>query len=481
MIQGEARTIRNKYQEGAAMKQKKQKKLFKMPNIFIIILALCVIAVVMTWIIPAGEYSRIQNAAGNTGVIPEEFSFIAQHPVNLFMIPSYLVTGMNSMAATIFFVMIISGVFQVVIATETFDGLTMTVARKLQGKEKLIIPILTILFSLLCTTQGINTLIGFTPIAVLLMRGVGFDAMTGVATVILGGGIGFSCGALNPQTTGIADVIAELPLYSGVGYRFFCMAVLLVPTCIYIMRYAEQVKRDRTVSYTYELELRENAEAIDLSGRASLNFRHVLILLTVIGGYIAVMYGSIRLGWGVNNQSAVFIWVLFIVAACSGMKADTVIKEFINGAKGVVFPLILIGMASAISKILTDGKIMDSCVYYIAGTLQFLPASLQSLGMYLAQILVNFVIVSGSGQVVVTMPIMTPVADIIGLSRQTAILAFNFGDGFLTHILPWSGAVMSVIGVVNVDFTQWFKFAFKIVMLWAAIGAVLVMLSQFIW
>ena len=135
------------------MKQKKQKKLFKMPNIFIIILALCVIAVVMTWIIPAGEYSRIQNAAGNTVVIPEEFSFIAQHPVNLFMIPSYLVKGMNSMAATIFFVMIISGVFQVVIATETFDGLTMTVARKLQGKEKLIIPILTILFSLLCTTH----------------------------------------------------------------------------------------------------------------------------------------------------------------------------------------------------------------------------------------------------------------------------------------------------------------------------------------
>lgn len=469
------------------MEKKKEKKAFKMPNVFAIILVLCVIAVAMTWIIPAGEYARIKNDVGNTVVVPSDFQFITQSPISLFMIPSYLVKGMNSMASTIFFVMIISGVFQVVIVTGTFDGLTMTVAKKLQGRENLIIPIMTVLFSLLCTTQGINTLIGFTPIAVLLMRGVGYDAMTGVATVILGGGIGFSCGTLNPQTTGIADVIAEVPLYSGVGYRFFCMAVLLVPTCLYIMRYAEKVKKDKKLSYTYALEIAENAGEVNFGGQNTLNTtnilnkRHVLIILAILVGYIAVMFGSIKLGWGVNDQTTIFIWVLFAVAVISGMNVEVIIKEFINGAKGVVFPLILIGMASAISKILTDGKIMDSCVYYIANLMQMLPPSLQSIGMYIAQILVNFVIVSGSGQVVVTMPIMIPVADIINMSRQTAILAFNFGDGFLTHILPWSGAVMSVIGVVNVGFTEWFRFSFKIVMLWAALGGILIVASQLIW
>ena len=212
------------------MTTKAVEKAFTVPHTYMIILGLCGIALALTWLMPADEYERYKNQAGVTVVDPDSYRVVASRPVRPTRIPEALVSGRNSMAATIFFVLIISGTFHVVVASGAFNGMTMAIARRMRGREKLIIPILTVTFSLLCTTQGVNTLVAFAPVCVMLMRSVGYDAMVAVATIVLGGGLGFSCGTLNPQTTGIAHIITELPAYSGVGYRFFCQFALLIPT-----------------------------------------------------------------------------------------------------------------------------------------------------------------------------------------------------------------------------------------------------------
>jgi len=456
-------------------------KKLKNLNVFFVLFVMCIIAVVLTWIIPAGKFDRVENEMGITVVDANSFHFIEPSRVSLLEIPTAIVTGLNNMAPTIFFVLIISGAFHIVNASGAFTNLTMGIARKMRGHEKWIVPILTTVFSMLCTTQGVNTLISFAPVCIMLMRSIGYDAMCGAAMVVLGGGIGFSCGALNPQTTGIAHEIAELPLYSGSGFRFFSMAVLLVMTSVYIIRYGEKVKKDKASSIVYDLEIQEASEErkIDEMG-AKLTLRQILILLSVVIAYVVVMYNSIKNGWGVKQQASVFLIVAFVAGALSGLGFNESVNAFMKGAKAVISPLMMIGVAAAISVLMTKGNILDTIVYGISNVLLMLPRPLQTIGMYIAQTLINIIIISGSGQVVVTMPIMLPVADIIGMSRQLCVLLFNFGDGFGNQIYPMSGALMAVLGVSNIPFDKWFKFAWKIVVAWMLAGIPLVLLAQLI-
>lgn len=448
-------------------------------NVFFVLFVMCTTAVILTWIIPAGAFERIVNEAGITVVNPDSFHFIEPTRVSILDIPMAIITGLNNMAATIFFVLIISGAFHIVNASGAFTNLTLGIAKRMHGHEKWIVPILTVIFSMLCTTQGVNTLIAFAPICIMLMRSIGYDAMCGAAMVVLGGGIGFSCGTLNPQTTGIAHELAELPMYSGVGFRFFSMAVLLIITCIYIIRYGEMVKKDKKKSIVYDLELKESQEncSLDEIGM-KLTWKQALILLSVVTAYVIIMYNSMNNGWGVKQQSSTFLLVAVIAGVLSGLGFNRSIDEFMKGAKAVISPVMMIGVAASISVLMSEGNILDTIVYYISNTLLLLPKPLQTVGMYVAQTLINIIIVSGSGQVVVTMPIMLPVSDIIGMSRQLSVLLFNFGDGFGNQIYPMSGALMAVLGVSNISFDKWFQFAWKIVGIWMLTGIPLALLAQ---
>ncbi|MFZ7134514.1 MAG: YfcC family protein [Eubacteriales bacterium] len=444
-------------------KNLKKKKRFSFPHTYVIIFSLIILAVALTYIIPAGQYERTEvEGISKNVVVPDKFEYVENTPVSFLDIPEKIVQSFNKSSHIVFIVLIVGGAFQVIIATGVFQAFTGRLVTKFSNRESIIIPAFTTIFAMACTVMGVNTFIGFAPIAIILARSMGFDALVGLSMVMLGGAIGFSTGTLNPFTTGVSQTIAELPMFSGIGYRFFSLIIFLIIANIYIIRYARKVKKDPAKSIVYDLEqeeahLSEDAEVID-----KIELRHYLVLLVVVASFGLIMYGGAKLDWGTNDNSAMFIWMAILGGLAGGMGPSRISKEFIQGARKLVFGAMLIGIARSISIIMSDGNILDTVVKSLSAALMVIPAFLRPIGMFLSQIVINGFIVSGSGQAAVTMPIMIPVADIVGVTRQTAILAFNFGDGFSNYVLPTSSALMGMLAISNIPYDRWMKYFSKL-------------------
>lgn len=212
----------------------------------------------------------------------------------------------------------------------------------------------------------------------------------------------------------------------------------------------------------------------------TMNLRKILTLIALVSAMAAIVAGGVKFGWDMPETAAIFIALAIVVGVISGFDGDTISKNFLEGCKKMVSALIIIGLAQSISGIMTDGKIVDTVVYTLAGGLGQIPAILQAPAMLLANTVINVFLTSGSGQAAAVMPIIIPLADLIGMTRQTAILAFNFGDGFCNYVLPTSTALMGIIGASNIPYDRWMKFMWKLFLIWLAIGAVLVAAAQII-
>lgn len=455
------------------------KKKIAFPNTYVIIFCLIVLSVLLTWIIPAGEFQRIKDEVSKqTVVVAGTFKYIDKNPVSFLQIPMYIVKGLIKSADIVFLVIIVGGAFNIIIETGLFQSIAAKLTKVFSNKEFFIIPAFTSIFALACTTLGVNTFIGFGPIAVIVARSIGYDAVVGISMVALGGAIGFSTGTLNPFTTGVAQSIGGLPLFSGLGYRAFSFVVFLVVTNIYIIWYAKKIKKDPTLSVVYELE-NENKN-LEVSGKEydKITFRHYLVLIVVIVCFGLIVYGGAYWKWKLNNNSAMFIWMAILSGAVYGFSPNKIAEEFIKGAKKLIFGALMIGIARAIALILTDGKILDTTVLFLANLLVSLPSFLQAAGMFIMQLLINGLITSGSGQAAVTMPIMFPVADIVGITKQTTVLAFNFGDGLSNYVLPTSSALMGFLAIVGVSYDKWMKFMWKLFLIWIVVGSLLVIIAN---
>ena len=208
--------------------------------------------------------------------------------------------------------------------------------------------------------------------------------------------------------------------------------------------------------------------------------RHYLVLTIVVLLFGVLIYGGTAWHWGLNQSAVLFIWMAILSGLAYGFSPSTIAKEFVSGAKGLIFGALIIGIARTISIILTDGKILDTSVYYLGNMLASLPHSFQSTGMFLMQLFINGLVTSGSGQAAVTMPIMLPVADMIGMTRQTAVLAFNFGDGLSNYVLPTSSALMGFLAIANVSYESWMRYMGKLFLLWLVTGSLLITIANWI-
>ena len=216
----------------------------------------------------------------------------------------------------------------------------------------------------------------------------------------------------------------------------------------------------------------------DLDSFGTIDLRKILIILTLVASLVAIVYGSVQMGWDMPETAAIFIGMAIVVGVIAGFDGNTISKNFLEGCKKMLSAAIIIGLAQAISGIMTDGKIIDTVVHTLAGGLNVVPAVLQAPAMLIANTIINVFLTSGSGQAAAVMPIITPLADLIGMTRQTAILAFNFGDGFCNYILPTSTALMGIISASNIPYDRWMKFMWKMFLIWLAVGAVLLMIAQ---
>jgi len=455
------------------------KKKFVFPNTYVIIILMMIVAVLLTWVIPSGEFERVKDEVSKQSIIiPGTFKYIENNPISFLQIPVYIMKGLAKASDIVFLVIIVGGAFNIIIETGMFQSFAGRLTKVFSNKEVLIIPAFSTIFALACTTMGVNTFIGFAPIAVIIARSIGYDAIVGVSMVALGGAIGFSTGTFNPFTTGVAQSIAGLPIFSGVGYRFICLVVFLIVTNIYIIWYAKKIKANPEASVVYEMEQENKKVEVSEKQHDKIEGRHYLVLLIVIACFVLLVYGSQNWKWKLQENAAMFLWMGVLSGFAYGFGPSRIAEEFTKGAKKLVYGALMIGMANGISLILADGKILDTTVQYLGGLLVVLPSHAQAAGMFLMQLLINGLITSGSGQAAATMPIMLPVADIIGMTKQTAVLAFNFGDGLSNYILPTSSALMGFIAMVGISYSNWMKFMWKLFLIWTVVGAVLVIVAN---
>ena len=455
------------------------KKKFVFPNTYVIIILMMIVAVLLTWIIPSGEFERVKDEVSKQSIIiPGTFKYIENNPISFLQIPVYIMKGLAKASDIVFLVIIVGGAFNIIIETGMFQSFAGRLTKVFSNKEVLIIPAFSTIFALACTTMGVNTFIGFAPIAVIIARSIGYDAIVGVSMVALGGAIGFSTGTFNPFTTGVAQSLAGLPIFSGLGYRFVCLVVFLIVTNIYIIWYAKKIKANPESSVVYEMEQENKKIEVSEKQHDKIEGRHYLVLLIVIACFVLLVYGSQNWKWKLQENAAMFIWMGVLSGFAYGFGPSKIAEEFTKGAKKLVYGALMIGMANGISLILTDGKILDTTVQYLGGLLVTLPSYLQAAGMFLMQLLINGLITSGSGQAAATMPIMLPVADIIGITKQTTVLAFNFGDGLSNYILPTSSALMGFIAMVGISYSNWMKFMWKLFLIWTVVGTVLVIVAN---
>ena len=456
-----------------------KKKQFKMPHTFVIIGIIILLAVLLTWIIPAGSYTRFENEAGIKVIDPNDFNYIDKTPVNPLEIPLYIVKAFIKRIDLMLVIMFAGGAFNILTKTGALHAVVAKMAKVFSTRVYLFLPILTLVFGLICTTQGVNLFIAFAPIMVMMAFAMGLDSITGASIILLGGAIGFYTGPLNINTTIVAQKIAGLPLYSGVGYRFICFAVFYAITNIYLIRYALKIQKHPELSPMYELDkTSEFRDAADLDSFGKLDARKILIMLVFFASLILIVYGGIKLDWDMSETASVFLALAVIEGVLGGFGPSAISKEFLEGCKKMLGAAFIIGMAQAISSIMNAGHITDTVVHALANSLNFVPTILLGPAMLLANTIINVFLTSGSGQAAAVIPILAPLSDLVGVTSQTAILSFNFGDGFCNYVLPTSTALMGIISAVNIPYDRWMKFMWKLFLIWLAVGSVLLMIAQ---
>ena len=450
--------------------EEKQKKKWKTPHTFVILVTIIIIAAIATYLIPAGEFTRFKDAAtGKTLVEAGSYHRIASNPLNPLLIPSAIYTGIVKSASTITFMLIIGGAFEVITSTGALTALCKKLSKTFSKQKYAVIPVFLILFSIFGFTMGMSSeVMIFVPIGITLALFLGLDKVTGTAMIALGAAVGFTAGILNPFNVGVAQDIAELPLFSGMAYRIVILVILLAATSAYIIIYAKKVAANPEKSVIYGIQ--EDTEYTFEDVSDSISKSQIAVLVIMAAGFGILIYGLSKKGWYFEEMSGLFIFMGIACGLVSGYGPSRIAKEFGNGAKGIVVGCLIIGIARTVEVILSDAKILDTIVYGIVNIVNVMPGSIKAVGMFICQSLINCVIVSGTGQAAVTMPLMVPVSDLVGISRQTAVLAFQLGDGFSNSVLPMSSSLMGYLAVSKIPYSKWLKFMMPLFLIWTALG-----------
>lgn len=436
----------------------KKKKQLAMPHIYVLLFVIICVCTIFTWILPAGQFDRVANAAGRQIVVPNTFHDVDPSPVGLFQMFGLIYSGMIDASGVLIFVFIAYAAIGLIISTGAFNGLVAGLLKLLKGKLRvIIIPIFITLIGIASSTIGVfEETFPFIPIFVGISIAMGYDAIVGLAIVALGAGLGYSGAFMNPFTVGMAQSIAELAPLSGMGFRIFCHFVMIIVASIYTVRYALKIQADPTKSLVYGTAF----DAIDMDPDAiekhSFGIREKLVLVTLAAGIGVIVYGTKTYGWYFQELSAVFLMMGLISSAIMGWAPNQIAEKIAKSFSDIAMACMMIGLARGILMVLKAGNIIDTVVYGLAIPLSYLPRWISAEAMLLVQTLLNFLIPSGSGQAVVSMPIMAPLSDLLDISRQMAVLAFQFGDG-LSNVL-WPTALTPVVcGIAGVKIEKWWK------------------------
>ena len=449
----------------------------RIPHTFTIVFALIVFAAVLTWIVPAGEFLRQSvdvNGSSREVVVQNSFHYVDRAP-QTWQIFSALFNGFVDKADIIIFILMVGGAFWILNNSHAIDVGVMSFLRNVRrlgryglirklGVDNIIIALVMLLFSLFGAIFGMSEeTIAFVVVFIPLAIQMGYDSIVGVCMCYVAAHIGFAGAMLNPFTIGIAQGIADLPLFSGLEYRLVCWIVLTVVGIAFVLWYAHRVKAKPERSPVYKLDdyWRQRVEATE---QTSLSSRQSVILGIFFLTIVALVVGVLVFHWYIEEISALFLAMGILIGIVDRQGADGISKLFLAGCKDILSAALVVGLASGIIFILRDGRIIDTILFGLTRSLAAL-GEITSLGvMYVFQTLLNIVMPSGSAKAALTMPVMTQFADLINVSRQTTVLAFQFGDGFTNMLTPTSGVLIGVLGMARIPYGVWLKWVWKFIL-----------------
>lgn len=460
----------------------------RIPHTFTIVFALIVLAAALTWVVPAGEFVRQSvevNGSTREVVVNDSFHYVESAP-QTWQVFSALYNGFVDKADIIIFILMVGGAFWILNNSHAIDVGVMAFLRSVRrlgryklikklGVDNIIITFVMLLFSLFGAVFGMSEeTIAFVVVFIPLAIQMGYDSIVGVCMCYVAAHVGFAGAMLNPFTIGIAQGIADLPLFSGLEYRMFCWVVLTVVGIAFVLWYAHRVKAKPERSPVHKLDdyWRNRVES---NQQTTLTLRHGLILAVLLITIVALVVGVLRWDWYIEEISALFLAMGIVSGIIDRQGADDIAKLFLAGCKDILSAALVVGLASGIIFILRDGHVIDTILYGLTRSLGELGEMMSLAVMYVFQTLLNIVMPSGSAKAALTMPIMTQFADQIEVSRQTTVLAFQFGDGFTNMLTPTSGVLIGVLGIARIPYGTWLKWAWKFILALIFLGFLLML------
>ncbi len=524
----------------------------KVPHTYVIVFAIIVVAAILTWFIPPGKYIPVTKTIDGKEVtelvfhyeenLPEEYGATFESRTQTWQVFSALFKGFVKQSNIIIFILMIGGAFWIMNKSKAIDvGILafLKFTRKLEnnplmrrlGVDNIIIVLVMILFSIFGAVFGMSEeTIAFVIILIPLAISMGYDSIMGVCMVYVAAHLGFAGAVLNPFTIGIAQGLADLPLFSGIEYRMFAWLIINLVGITFVLRYARKIRKNPKSSIMYEEDAywrqREQAESEEIAyytprmawivwaiilvsltifsfihplttmtiGNSSFTFWvlplftgifallgvltlkksvHYFILLLLGYTIVFLIVGVMGYGWYVMEIATLFLAMGIASGLAINKSADDIAKLFLEGVKDIMSAAIIVGLAGGIIVVLEDGGIIDSILYGLSQAMGNF-GNVASVGiMYIIQTIVNIVIPSGSAKAAITMPIMAPFSDLIGISRQATVMAFQFGDGFTNMITPTSGVLIAVLGVARIPYHKWVKWVWPLIVTLIILGFLL--------
>ena len=435
-----------------------KKKKFEVPHIYVLLFGIIIACSILTWIVPAGEFDRVVNEAGKTVVVAGTYHPVEPTPIGFFDMIRSIYDGCMDAAGVVFFIMLAYASIGLIIASGAFDGLVARLLRVLKGKARaVIIPVFILILGIASSTIGVfEEAFPFVPIFVGIAIAMGYDAIVGLAIVALGAACGYAGAAMNPFTVGMAQSIAELPVMSGAGFRVFCHIVMVIVASAYTVHYALKIQADPTKSLLYGTEMAPHVKADDDLENHPFGVREIAVLCTLAVGIAVIVYGTKNFGWYFPELITIFMLMGIVSGFIMGWGPSEIAKKMAASFGDMAMAAMMVGIARAILIVLRNGGIIDSVVYGASIPMSYLPKWLAAEFMLIIQTLLNFLVPSGSGQAVVSMPIMAPLGDLLGISRQITVLCFQFGDGLSNIMWPTAFApVLAALAGIKLD--RWWK------------------------
>ncbi len=454
-----------------------EKKKLQVPHTFVLLFIMILLVCALTWIIPAGEYERIENEAGRTIVVDDSYKVVESNKLNLWDATQAVYKGLKEASSIVIFVLLIGGAFEILNETRALEAGIYSLTKKLGKMKFLIVVALGFVFGLGGATIGLaEELIVFIPLGLMISTSFGYDRMVGFSMIYLSAMAGFSAGFLNPFTVGVAQGISGLPAYSGLTFRIIVWLALFAVTVSHILLYARKTTKNPTKSVLHGVQFDDEIKTEEVPFTTT----RILVLLSLVGILSVMVYGIMKDGWYLTEIASIFLALGIIAGLIARYNPSKIAQLFIKGAKGIIFGAMVVGVARGILVVLEQGLIMDTLINTLVTLIKEIPESISVLGMYLTQCIINFFIPSGSGQAAVTMPIMSSVSDLIGVNRQVAVLAYQFGDGFTNIIIPTSGTLMATLSVAKIPYEKWVKFVIPILLKWIGVGVIALIIANMI-